>query len=58
MDLSEAREMLEGFSPEQIRHVAARLEQQSLNAAMNVRAGVKLLTAVAIVWLEEQKASE
>ena len=58
MDLSEAREIVENFSPEQVRHVAARLNQQSENAAMNVRAGVKLLTAVALVWLSERKASE
>ena len=58
MDLDEARNMLENFSHEQIRHVAARLGQQSENAALNVRAGVRLLTAVALVWLSEREASE
>ena len=49
MDEDEAREFLTHYTPEQIRLVTARLGQQAMFAAPNVRDGVRLLTAVAVV---------
>ena len=54
MDEHEAREFLTHYTPEQIRLVAARLGQQALFAAPNVREGVRLLTAVAVVYLSDK----
>lgn len=58
MDVNEARALLEQYSPDQIRYITARLGTMSTKANYTVQSGVKLLTAVAEVYLADREASD
>ena len=58
MDVHEARDLVKQYTPEQIRYISARLMAQSSASASNIQSGVRLLCAVAMVWLEEKETCQ